>query len=459
MVMGWKRRHLAGVVALALTAIGAQLASGQEETVDELHQEVRELRARIELRDGRYEAKLRKINEALERIESMRATEGATDDVHELQALREAANEEAGQDDQEGSLFDKLLEQLGVRQQANAFNPRVTAFGDFLGAAASKKTHDGNGNEVGSRLWLREFELDMRADVDPYAKGVLIVSWGEEEPNTYEAAVEEGYITLHDLPWGLEDHGLQLQVGRFRLGFGQINKLHRHDLPQVNYPLAVEEFFGEEGASGNGLNLSWLVPNPFDEAVQLDVTATNGDIGPIFDDGSRHDGAAFGRLKWFKDLGGASFLEMGVSHLVGRPGDPSSRTQLTGVDFLWKWRPDEASDNTSLVFQSELFFLNRRVAGQGDVDSIGGYGYLQYQASQRLYLGVRGDYTQLADDEHHANKAASGYVSFYTTEFLRVRVGYEHRWDDVADRQVDTAMLQFTWVFGSHPVEPYWVNR
>jgi len=48
----------------------------------------------------------------------------------------------------------------------NAFNPSITAFGDMIGTLG---LDDG---EVmpGSGPWLRSLELDLRADVDPFAK-------------------------------------------------------------------------------------------------------------------------------------------------------------------------------------------------------------------------------------------------------------------------------------------------
>ena len=36
----------------------------------------------------------------------------------------------------------------------------------------------------------------------------------------------------------------------------------------------------------------------------------------------------------------------------------------------------------------------------------------------------------------------------------------QRTWDrSLDDEEVDTAFIQFSWVFGSHPVEPYWFNK
>jgi hypothetical protein len=54
----------------------------------------------------------------------------------------------------------------------------------------------------------------------------------------------------------------------------------------------------------------------------------------------------------------------------------------------------------------------------------------------------------------------AAFLTYYTTEFLRLRLGYEHTKSDVAEMDgLDTGWLELNFVFGSHPVEPYWVNR
>ena len=54
----------------------------------------------------------------------------------------------------------------------------------------------------------------------------------------------------------------------------------------------------------------------------------------------------------------------------------------------------------------------------------------------------------------------SAYVSYYTTEFFRMRLGYEHRASDHEEEDgLNSLFVEFNFVFGSHPAEPWWVNR
>jgi hypothetical protein len=78
----------------------------------------------------------------------------------------------------------------------------------------------------------------------------------------------------------------------------------------------------------------------------------------------------------------------------------------------------------------------------------GGYAALQVQTSRRLYLGFREDL--MGTDLQH-----SGFASWYASEFLRIRGGGGY----APATRTATVLTQLTFVWGSHPVEPWWVNR
>jgi len=90
----------------------------------------------------------------------------------------------------------------------------------------------------------------------------------------------------------------------------------------------------------------------------------------------------------------------------------------------------------------------------------GWFGYLQYQTSYWLYLGARYDWIEESGDAEVVSRNIGLYASYYTTEFLRFRLGYEHRQSDIASQDnLNTIIFDLNLVFGSHPTEPYWVNR
>jgi hypothetical protein len=135
----------------------------------------------------------------------------------------------------------------------------------------------------------------------------------------------------------------------------------------------------------------------------------------------------------------------------------SLQTHLSGLDFLYKWRPARRSEYRSFVFQSELFLLNQQQTDE-DINSFGTYAYVQYQPAKRWYVGARGDYSQLPEDDDLSAWAITPSVSYYLSEFLRLRLAYEHLEHDL-EGPADSAFFQLTFIFGSHPVEPYWFNK
>lgn len=360
-------------------------------------------------------------------------------------------------------LYQNLLDAFSsIANRMNSFNPRLTVFGDFLGrlSAGSHELVE-DGRNVDDRVALREVELDLRADIDPYAKGVLILSIEEQGGGAYEVGVEEGYLTLETLPWGF-----RAQLGRFRVPFGRINALHVHDLPQAEYPWMLRDLFGEDGYIEQGALLTWLAP-----FAPLELTAgfLNGENERAFAGGNSDDPAWLARAEFFQPFGDTMFLSLGASGLFGyndapspvdKKGKPRQETQLAGADLLFKWQPNQFQ---SLVVQAELFGL-RKELGNGSRDyAFGGYAQFLVQPLQRWYFGGRYDFSDYDEAREDTDQwAASAWVSYYTTEFLRFRLGYEHRERKSTgggDPDLDTVFFQVTFVFGSHPAEPFWVNR
>jgi hypothetical protein len=403
----------------------------------------------------------------------------------ELRALREAADEELTDqeaprnlseeerlrrnadidlEEEEDPLQLQLLQAFSsVANRLNAFNPRITVFGDVLArisAGHDELVEDGVNRD--DRISFREVELDLRADIDPYAKGVLIIAAEEETPGEYEFTVEEGYLTFETLPLGLH-----AKLGRFRIPFGRINQLHTHDLPQSSRPYPSTDVFGEEGFVETAAQLTWLTP-----WIPLEFYALvlNGENESFLAGGDSDDPAWLGRVEYFHQITDTTFLSIGASYLFGyndapdvatdSPSQARQESHLWGADLLFKWQP---SQFRSVVIQGEAQWLKRERPSRVTEHGFGGYAFVQVQPFQRWFFGARYDYSNFTEgQEDRKQYAVGGWVSFYTTEFLRLRLGYEHRERSSTrggEPDLDTVYLQVTFVFGSHPVEPFWFNR
>ena len=139
-----------------------------------------------------------------------------------------------------------------------------------------------------------------------------------------------------------------------------------------------------------------------------------------------------------------------------------------GVDFMFQWLDPEAADSHSLLVGSEFYWSDIDVDnafGMFNNDSLGMYAFAQYQFDLSWYGGVRYDYTEFPNSDLRGpddkDWAISPYISWYITEYLRLRFEYQHLERDISgsDDEEEIFFRQLTAAFGSHPPHPYWVNR
>ncbi|OGH58316.1 MAG: hypothetical protein A3G34_16590 [Candidatus Lindowbacteria bacterium RIFCSPLOWO2_12_FULL_62_27] len=348
----------------------------------------------------------------------------------------------------------------------NEFNPRITAFGDFTGRIDNGPVRNENNEEISDRFNMREVELDLRADVDPYAKGVLITALSQERPlQPASVAIEEGYVLFTAL-----SRGVSAKAGKFKNAFGILNQLHLHDLPQSTLPLPIQTFLGEDGMAEMGLSVHYIMPqkNP-DHVLSLTGEVFNGENATQFGGVSSRDPAYLGRAKYYMELDPESFMELGTSYMNGKrvTDNVHHRNEVLGGDFMYKWRAHQPKGLWSTVVQGEFFYMSREEPALAIYrrNASGAYGLLQIQPYQRWFAGVRYDRAQVLNNKTLVDRKIGGYVSFYTTEFLRLRLGYEYQ--NSAGPEIggtpgpdqSTIYGQITFVFGAHPAEPYWFSK
>ncbi len=362
--------------------------------------------------------------------------------IAELEAAEEQARMESLLREAEALAAEAPPPPPPAQVQNNAFNPALTVFGDGFWSVG---VHDGELLEE-SGPWIRSLELDLRADVDPYAKAVAVIAFHQESPfgghghedehgddhgdealseeehddhASWEIAPEEVYIDLVSLP-----AGFTARVGLFRQPFGMTNRQHPHDLPWTSVPLVIRELLGDEGYTDSGISLSWR-PR-LDMPVAL--TATGGALAGSPFDGEGLAPGWIGRGEAFLEIDAFDF-SMGTS-ATGR-----GTTRLVGGDLMARWK---GSSWRSAMVLAEVVTDTRGQAG--------GFAALQVQPTRPLYVGARVDWMG-------GELGYEAALSYYTSEFLRVRASLAYE-DDTW-----LAQSQLTFVWGSHPVEPYWVNR
>ena len=407
-------------------------------------------------------------------------------EIHQLRLELDTVKtlQEAGVSDQQDEL-DRLEERLEQRLQelenkidavsrASApvvLNPRTVAFINFAARGDSKPVYDfaDPTRETSNRPYLRSAELELSNPVDPYADAVIVMSVENQAGKDFAVDAEEAYGVIKRLPV-LETAplGLKLKIGKFRAPLGLNNKIHMHDLPWTSRPLVVAGLLGtehgnffESGFNPTGIDLNFFLPSPVPGATfetNFDVVRS-GELA--FSQG--HTGgqpAYIGHLNLSRDWANEHLLVLGLS---AYDENGTASTRLFGADVTYKWAPSEQRESRSIVAGGEAFagrhtFMD--TTGRVASSPYGWYGYLQYQTSYWVYLGLRYDWLEDPVNDHLVTRCAAAYLSYYTTEFLRFRLGFEHRSSDIpAQNNVNTGIFEVNLVFGSHPTEPYWVNK
>lgn len=318
-------------------------------------------------------------------------------------------------------------------------------------------------NEFADRISLREVELGLQGVLDPYARADFFITFEDGGAPT----VEEGYITWLYLPFGL-----QAKTGIFRTNFGKMNRTHRPEIDQMDYPRPIKNLLGEEGQSEPGISISKMLPNPWDIYSEL-----TGEVLTPSEDGAKgRDQIYLAHLKNFFALTSSSSIELGFSFQTRDISDTDNATltngnfrqTMEGVDLTFRWDPPGQKLYKSFIWQTE-FFASQREAGSfdddgftqdvKDINSLGFYTFAEYQLTRRLFAGVRFDYSQFPTNDKDSEWAISPYLTFWQSEFSRLRLEYSHLERNSVTIPVEegdnSLTLQATFSIGSHRPHPF----
>jgi hypothetical protein len=330
-----------------------------------------------------------------------------------------------------------------VARSAPSTNPNMSVIGDFRASYLSPARRHIDAE-------LHEAEIAVQSVVDPYARADFFFSVAHD-PTTGKFGIdlEEGYLTTLELP-----ASLQLKAGKFRSVFGKINPIHPHALPFIDVPNVYANYFGEENLKDEGVSVSWLVPNPFEFFQELTLEATRGpDENKSF---IRSDVDRFlyvGHLKNFWDLTDNATLELGLSGAVG-PNDSAYTSVLAGVDITYKWKPLQFNTYQSFVLQAEALWSDKRISTVDKVRSWGMYGLATYQLDQRWFLTGRFDYSNAPDNSLIVERAYSGTLGWYATEFQKVELEFKATTSNTMPT-TNQVLLRSVFVIGAHGAHAY----
>ena len=332
------------------------------------------------------------------------------------------------------------------RTSASA-NPNISVIGDFRGIYRSYGSH--NLDAV-----LGEVEFAFESVVDPYVRADFFYSVSEDAATgEFSSEIEEGYLTTLSLP-----AHLQLKAGRFKEAMGRINPVHSHALPFIDLPDAYINFFGEEGLKGDGLSLSWLLPNQsfFQE---LTFQATSPGENPSFVRSQKNHLLYVAHLKNFWDLSSDATLELGLSGMNGE-NITGKTTNMAALDLTYKWKPVQFNTYKSITWQNEFYYSHANLDST-QVKALGLYSMLSYQLSKRLFLVGRYDYSNSPTSQEFVQQSGALTLGWYATEFQKIELeakqtsmneGLE---ENNEEKNFSQLFLRWIFVIGSHGAHAY----
>ncbi|HEX5005297.1 MAG TPA: hypothetical protein VFV65_08265 [Gemmatimonadales bacterium] len=321
----------------------------------------------------------------------------------------------------------------GPRSQ-NALNPEISATGDVQFSAES--------GVQGLDLQLAEVELSFQAALDPYSATKIFLTWGADE-----IGVEEAYIYWTGLPGKV-----RADVGKYRMAVGELNRWHRHALPETNYPLVYQAFLGEDGLSGVGAGLYTTLPvslvggtsELFLQGAAVESEALN-DLG--------HQPLLLGRLQNFWQLSRSTYMQLGFTGVGAQNSDSGLTSNLLGADLRFTIRPPDAGTRKDITWRTEGYRLQRNGTAPSTT-RYGMYSDLSWRLDRRWVIGGRYDFVQAPFGPDDDTWRATAVVTWWQSEFVFLRLqGFRNHLDSTGS--LDNLTLQVVWALGPHKHETY----
>ncbi len=312
---------------------------------------------------------------------------------------------------------------------------------------------------------VREAELQIYSDVDPYSRLSMLLSIHPEL---------EGVGTKINEKWVLEPEELfvesislpdvSLKLGKFKAFMGKHNMLHTHAYPFIQAPLASQALLGDEGLNDVGLSAAVLIPSSWFNELTLQALRGAGE-NTEFSSPSPSNGVGLAHWKNLLDLSDALTMEFGFSYAAGG-NSLKGTTDLNGADLTFKWRPIVGGLYHSLIWSTEYLARNQTQAGvTNDEKASGVMSFIQFQFAERWAALYRYDNLKLENSFDAVNlpngpsERNSIALAYMPSEFSSYKLEYNERHGGVpsasgADTE-KTIFLQANFTIGSHPAHSY----
>jgi hypothetical protein len=459
------------VVIIALTGAaasraGAQVPSGA--TVDSLHRAVLMLTARLDSLEAgqcptgpapvfiapkptgnasvdslavavaRISARVNAVTAArcapLAAAPAVAAPDTAQDPLAAIRAAADSAAVAAGAPALADTTNAAPTQFVSRQRNQSSMNPEISATGDVQFA--------GQSDIQGLDMQLAEVEVALQATLDPYSFTKIFLTWGQDG-----VGVEEAYIYWTGLP----AHS-RADIGEFRMPVGDLNRWHRHALPETSYPLVYQEYLSPDGLSGVGASLYTTLPVSIAKGTsEIYLQGAAIESGALADYG--HQPAILGRLQNFWQLSRSTYMQIGFTGIAAQNGDSNLTSNLLGADFRLTVRPPDAGTRKDLTFRTEGYRI-QRISDAPTTTRYGMFADLSWRLSQRWVVGGRYDYVESPFGPNDPVWQGTGVLTWWQSEFVFLRLQAFRNHVESAGT-LDNLTLQVVWALGPHKHETY----
>lgn len=321
---------------------------------------------------------------------------------------------------------------------------------------------------------VQNVELSIGGTVDPYldAQANIVLQIDADGGSVVE--LEEAFFTTRALPWGL-----QVKGGQYFTEFGRLNPQHPHTWAFADQPVVLTRFFGGDGLRSQGARVSWLMPtdwyselylgiqNPKGETVTSFLNAPGEVIGghTLIGRNVRDAGDMLYTARWLNgfDLSDTVSMNVGVSGLWGpNASGTTTDTAIYGADLYLKWQPVSNQRGFPFVaWHSEVLERRYEAGDPGDpsretLKDWGMFTQAQWGFKPGWIAGLRAEYASAdgntsADPLRDTRKRLSPNLTWFPTEYSKLRLQYNHDWaEHLPGNSADALWFQVEFNLGSH---------
>lgn len=298
-----------------------------------------------------------------------------------------------------------------------------------------------------SELEVREVELSLEAQINPWLHGMIFLTKPSSEPFD----VEEAAI-LADLRYGI-----QLKAGMYRNEFGLLNTIHEPERPQVSLPLPITEFLGEEQLREASITIGKKIEFGNGHKGGVSFALLNSENEIAFNQAQSKDKAYSGKLYYGYNSSVTSY-QLGLSALTGK-NDAVGRlsTNLQAFDFRYMLQPDYAPEYdypARFMLLGEVLYNQREIITGNTNKALGYWAVADYQFVPAHHIGIGLESTEGRIVKSIKSEAYSMHYSWYYSSHGRLQLEARRLNIVNADDGLEI-LLQWNVVLGPHSEMPF----